>query len=61
MPANTRVLRRERRKAWRGTPTGRRATHEVRTTYGAGQRRRDWEAIWAEVRAQAAASSEEAA
>jgi hypothetical protein len=60
MPQDTRVLRRERRKAWRGTPTGRRATHEVKTTYGAGQRRRDREARWAELRAQAA-SSEEAA
>lgn len=42
MPEGTRVLRKERRKAWRGTSRGRRSTHQVRTTYGKGQRDRDW-------------------
>lgn len=31
MPENTRVLRRERRKAWKGTPRGRRSTHKTET------------------------------
>lgn len=44
MPAGIRVLRRERRKAWRGTPTGRRATHAVQTTYGRRQRDAEWRA-----------------
>jgi len=42
MPEGSRVLRRERRRAWRGAPAGRRATHEVRTTYGRKQKARDW-------------------
>ncbi len=41
-PSGTRVLRRERRREWRGQPTGRRATHAVETTYGRHQRDRDW-------------------
>jgi hypothetical protein len=39
---STRVLRRERKRAWKHTPTGRRATHAVQTTYGRHQRDRDW-------------------
>lgn len=46
MPEHTRVLRRERRRAWRGTPTGRRATRKVETTYGRKQKARDWLAAW---------------
>ena len=46
MPERTRVLRRERRKAWRGTPTGRRTTRTVKTTYGRKQRERDRLAAW---------------
>jgi hypothetical protein len=38
MPQNTRVLR---RRAWRGIPGGRRATHTVETTYGRRQKERD--------------------
>jgi hypothetical protein len=37
MPENTRVLRRERRREWRGIPTGRRSTRKVETTYGRKQ------------------------
>lgn len=37
----TRVWRKTRRRALRGVPAGRRATHQVRTTYGRGQRDRD--------------------
>jgi hypothetical protein len=36
-PQGTRVLRREQRRAWKATPTGRHATHRVVTTYGRGQ------------------------
>ncbi len=46
MPEHDRVRRREQRRAWRGTPTGRRATHEVKTTYGRKQRERDRLAAW---------------
>jgi hypothetical protein len=46
MPEHDRVLRREQRRAWRGTPTGRRATHEVKTAYGRKQKARDWLAAW---------------
>jgi hypothetical protein len=42
MPEHSRILRRERRRAWRGTPTGRRSTREVKTTYGRKQKARDW-------------------
>jgi hypothetical protein len=34
-------MRRERRRAWKGFPGGRRATHATETTYGKGQRDRD--------------------
>jgi hypothetical protein len=40
MPENTRVLRRERRRAWRGIPAGRRSTRVVETTYGRKQKAR---------------------
>jgi hypothetical protein len=46
MPERTRVLRRERRRAWRGIPAGRRATHKTETTYGRKQKARDWLAAW---------------
>jgi len=59
MPEGSRVLRRERRRAWRGTPTGRRATHEVRTTYGRKQKARDWAAAWGAARAAATTAAEE--
>lgn len=45
------VLRRERHRAWRGTPTGRRATHEVETTYGRKQKERDRLALFAAITA----------
>lgn len=41
-PGRTRILRREHRRAWRGIPTGRRATHKVKTAYGRKQKQRDW-------------------
>lgn len=47
MPERARVLRRERRRAWRGHPTGRRATHAVETTYGRKQKERDRLALFA--------------
>lgn len=53
-----RVLRRERRRAWRGTPTGRRATHEVETTYGRKQKERDRLALFATIAAATAAETE---
>lgn len=46
-----RYWRKGQRRAWRGTPRGRRATHRVETTYGRGQQRRDWLAMWAAVMA----------
>jgi hypothetical protein len=49
----TRVWRRTRRKALRGIPTGRRVTHEVRTTYGHRQRERDRRMAWLMADAQA--------
>lgn len=36
-PVGVRVLRRERRRAWKGTKTGRHATRRVKTVYGRGQ------------------------
>lgn len=42
-PLGTRELRRERRRAWRGFKTGRRA-RTVKTTPGRGQMRREWDA-----------------
>ena len=53
MPERARVLRRERRRARRGTPTGRRATHEVETTYGRKQKERDRLALFAAITAAA--------
>jgi len=53
MPQGARVLRREARRAWRGTPTGRRATHEVQTTYGRKQKERDRLALFAALTAAA--------
>jgi hypothetical protein len=50
-PQGTRVWRKTRRKALRGTPTGRRSTHVVETTYGRGQRDAEHRARWAELRA----------
>lgn len=47
---NPGVRRRNRRQAWRGTPTGRRPTHKTVTTYGRGQERAAWLASWAGVR-----------
>jgi hypothetical protein len=44
MPEHDRVLRRERRRAWRGTPTGRRSTRKVETTCGRKQKMREWQA-----------------
>jgi hypothetical protein len=46
MPEHDRVRRREQRRAWRGTPTGRRATHKVETKYGRKQKERDRLAAW---------------
>lgn len=54
VPERSGVLRRERRRAWRGTPTGRRATHEVETTYGRRQKERDRLALFAAIAATAA-------
>jgi hypothetical protein len=45
-PQNTRDWRKGLRKARRGVPAGRRATHEVVTTYGHRQRERDHLAAW---------------
>jgi hypothetical protein len=56
MPEGGRVLRRERRRAWRGTPTGRRSTHTVETAYGRKQKARDW--LAARQAANAAAATE---
>jgi hypothetical protein len=47
---STRVWRRSQRRAWRGTPTGRRATRKVQTTYSRHQRQAAWLAQWASVR-----------
>lgn len=38
-PPDGRPVRRGQRRAWRGLRTGRRGTHRVETTYGAGQKR----------------------
>jgi hypothetical protein len=45
-PQDTRCWRKTRRRALRGVPTGRRATHEVQTTYGQRQQERDRLAAW---------------
>jgi hypothetical protein len=41
-PPDGKPTRRGMRRARRGMPTGRRATHAVQTTYGRHQRDRDW-------------------
>ena len=46
-PENTNIWRKGLRIEKRGTRTGRRTTHLVRTTYGQQQRIRDWNASWA--------------
>lgn len=51
MPEHCRVLRRERRKAWRGIPGGRKATRQVETAYGRKQRERDRHAAFLAARA----------
>jgi len=50
----TRCRRKDRRRALRGVPTGRRATHEVETAYGRHQKERDWLAVrlWVTARAE---------
>jgi hypothetical protein len=45
-PQGTRVWRTTRRQALRGVPTGRRATHAVKTAYGRHQREAEWLAQW---------------
>jgi hypothetical protein len=45
-PAERGPWRKTRRKALRGVPTGRRATHEVQTTYGQRQQERDRRLAW---------------
>jgi hypothetical protein len=54
MPEGSRVLRRERRREWRGTPTGRRSTHTVETAYGRKQKEQDRIALFAAIAATAA-------
>lgn len=57
-PLGTRVWHRNHHKAFRGVPTGRRATHPVETTYGHRQRERDrgteWVSVFAARRAELA-------
>lgn len=52
-PLNGKPDRRGLRRASRGISSGRRATHQVQTTYGRHQRQRDWEARWALIRERA--------
>ena len=59
MPEHDRILRRERRRAWRGIPTGRRVTHEIKTAYGRKQKARDWLAARNEAIAAATAAEGE--
>jgi hypothetical protein len=47
-PQNTRVWRKDARRARRGVRTGRRATHAVETTYGRHQKDAARRARWAE-------------
>jgi hypothetical protein len=51
-PLGVRDWRKNRRKAWRGNPTGRRATHAVKTAYGRHQKARAWAAAFSEQCAQ---------
>ena len=48
-----RYWRKTRRRALRGVPAGRRATHAVETTYGHRQRERDRRLAWQIATAQA--------
>jgi hypothetical protein len=57
----TRCWRKTRRKALRGVPTGRRATHAVETTYGHRQQERDRRLAWQIATAQAEMAAEMAA
>lgn len=57
----TRVWRKTRRRALRGVPTGRRATHEVVAAYGRHQKERDWLATWLWVTARAEMEADMAA
>lgn len=53
-PAEPRRYRRKGlRRTRRGLPTGRRATHEVLTTYGRHQKERDRLAAWQQATARA--------
>jgi len=45
-PQDTRDWRKGRRRALRGVPAGRRATHTVETAYGHRQKERDRRAAW---------------
>jgi hypothetical protein len=45
-PQGTRAWRKDGRRARRGVPTGRRATHIAETTYGRHQKDRDWRESW---------------
>jgi hypothetical protein len=60
-PQSASVWRKTRRKVLRGVSTGRRATHEVRTTYGRRQRERDWRLAWQIATAQAEMAADMAA
>ena len=45
-PQDTGCWRKTGRRALRGIPAGRRATHQVRTAYGRHQKDRDWRMAW---------------
>ena len=57
MTPDSRVWRKAARKALRGVPTGRRATHQVVTRNGRHQRQRDHEAIMSAFFAETKAAS----
>lgn len=59
MPLNGKPWRRGLRRAKRGDPTGRRATHPVETTYGRHQRERDRLLRWQQALAAAEATVEQ--
>jgi hypothetical protein len=61
-PSGTRTWRKGLRKASRGIPTGRRATHAVETAYGQQQKARDRAAefsAWCAQRREMTATTEE--
>jgi hypothetical protein len=60
-PQDDGVWRKTRRKVLRGVSTGRRATHEVRATYGCRQRERDRRLAWQTATAQAEMAADMAA